>query len=195
MYDLFFQMFNDRVSLSLVDQDIIKAYLTPKKLKKRQYLLQEGDVCKHLAFVTKGALRSCVLDENGTEHIRQFAVEGWTIADLFSFLTEEPATHSIEAIEDSELILISKSAHEELLQKVGKYETYMRILITNAYISLQKRFTSTVSSSVEEQYEDFLKNYPDIVSRIPQHMIASYLGLTPSTISRLRARLAVKKEN
>src|SRR5919112_2469106 len=116
MYELFFQKFNETVPLTQEEQDVIKNYLTPKKLRKKQYLLQEGDVCKCFAFVEKGALREYSLDENGNEHIIQFALEGWTISDLYSFLTGEPATYSIDALEDSELVLISKSAHEELLK-------------------------------------------------------------------------------
>ena len=117
MYELFFQEFNKKVVLTQEEQDVIKSYLTPKKLRKKQYLLQEGDVCKTFAYVEKGALREYSLDENGNEHIIQFALEGWTISDLFSFLTGEPATYNIDALEDAELVLISKSAHEELTKR------------------------------------------------------------------------------
>ncbi|RYY28107.1 MAG: Crp/Fnr family transcriptional regulator [Sphingobacteriaceae bacterium] len=193
MYDLFLQHFNQKVPLSAQDTEIIKTYLSPKKLRKRQYLLQEGDVCRHIAFVTKGALRSYTIEENGTERIMQFAVEGWTIADLYSFLTGEPATHNIDALEDTELVLISRAAHEELLLKLDKYETYMRLLVTGAYLALQKRFNATVSHSPEEQYTSFISRYPEIAGRVPQHMIASYLGLTPETISRLRRKIATRR--
>ncbi len=107
MYELFFQKFNEKVALTKEEQDVIKSYLTPKKLRKKQYLLQEGDVCKVVAFVEKGALREYSLNENGNEHIIQFALEGWTIADLYSFITGEPATYNIDALEDAELVLIS----------------------------------------------------------------------------------------
>src|SRR6476661_7822995 len=113
-------------------QEIIKAYLTPKKLRKKQYLLQEEDVCKVIAFVEKGALRAYTVDEKGAEHIIQFALEGWTISDLYSFLTGEPATYNIDVLEDSELVLISKPAQEELMTRVPKYETYIRLQLTGA---------------------------------------------------------------
>lgn len=193
MYELFFQQFNEKVPITAEEREKIKTYLTPKKLRKKQYLLQEGDVCKYIAFVEKGALKSYVIDEAGTERITQFALEGWTISDLYSFLTGEPATYHIDAIEDAELVLISKSAHEELLQKVPKYETYIRLQITGAYIALQRRLTSIISLPIEERYKNLTTLYPTIVQRVPQHMIASYMGLTPETLSRVRGRVTGRK--
>ena len=193
MYELFFHKFNEKVNLSEEEEAIIKQYLTPKKLRKKQYLLQEGDVCKHIAFVEKGALKAYVVDDAGAESIIQFALEGWVISDLYSFLTGEPATYNIDALENAELVLISKSAHEELLKKLPKYETYIRLQITGAYIALQKRLTSIISLPLEERYKNFLATYPNIAQRVPQHMIASYMGLTPETLSRVRSRMASRK--
>ena len=193
MYELFFHKFNEKVNLSKEEEEVIKQYLTPKKLRKKQYLLQEGDVCKHIAFVEKGALKAYVVDDAGAESIIQFALEGWVISDLYSFLTGEPATYNIDALENAELVLISKSAHEELLKKIPKYETYIRLQITGAYIALQKRLTSIISLPLEERYKNFLAIYPNIAQRVPQHMIASYMGLTPETLSRVRSRMASRK--
>lgn len=192
MYELFFQEFNKKVKLTSEEQEVIRQHLTPKKLRKKQYLLQEGDICKFIAFVEIGALRQYSLDENGNERIIQFALEGWTTSDLYSFLTGEMATYYIDALEDSELILISKSAHEELLQILPKYETFTRLQITGAYIAMQKRLTSIISSSLEERYSSFIHLYPNIVQRVPQHMIASYMGLQPETLSRIRRRISSK---
>lgn len=193
MYELFFEEFNKKVPLTPEEQEQIKNYLTPKKLRKKQYLLQEEDVCKVIAFVEKGVLRAYSVDESGKEYIIQFALEGWTISDLYSFLTGEPATYNIDALEDAELVLISKTAHEELLQKMPKYETYTRLNITGAYIAMQKRLTSIISSSLEERYASFTALYPHIVQRVPQHMIASYMGLQPETLSRIRKKISTKK--
>ena len=192
MYEIFFQKFNNKVALTSEDEAVIKQYLTPKKLRKKQYLLQEGDVCKYIAFVERGSLRSYSIDEKGVERIVQFALEGWTISDLYSFLTAEPATYNIDALEDCELTLIGKTAHEELLRTVPKYETWMRIQITGAYIAMQRRLTSIISLSLEERYSYFTSLYPDIVQRVPQHMIASYMGLTPETLSRVRKKMIRK---
>ncbi|ULQ54030.1 Crp/Fnr family transcriptional regulator [Flavihumibacter fluvii] len=191
MYELYFRKFNEKVALTPEEEALVKSYLTPKKLRKKQYLLQEGDVCKYIAFVEKGALRSYSIAENGQEQIIQFAIEGWTISDLYSFLTGEPATYTIDAVEDAELLLISKSAHEELLKKLPKYETYMRLQVTGAYLALQKRVTAA-SLSPEERYARFQELYPDLVQRFPQHMIAAHMGLTPETLSRARRKMKSK---
>ncbi|MBN8787140.1 MAG: Crp/Fnr family transcriptional regulator [Terrimonas sp.] len=193
MYEVYFEHFNKKVPLTEAEQSLIKSRLAVKKIRKKQYLLQEGDICKTVAFVEKGLLRSYTVDENGGEHIMQFAVEGWFISDLYSFLTGEPATYNIEAVEDAELVMINKSAYDELLTKCAKYEKFSRILITGAYIALQKRINSLMSFTLEERYETFMKQYPEIAQRVPQHMIASYIGLTPETLSRVRKRIATNK--
>lgn len=189
MYDLYFESFNKKIPLATEEQELIKTYLSVKKIRKKQYLLQAGDPCKIMAFVSKGALRSYTVDDNGVEHIVQFAVEDWFISDSYSFYTGEDATYNIEAIEDSELIIISKSANDELLKHSPKYAAFMMDKITAAYIALQKRLNSINNVNIEDRYQNFLKQYPDIAQRVPQHMIASYLGLTPETLSRIRRRL------
>jgi len=189
MHELFFQKFNELVPLPKAEEDIISSWLMPKKLRKNQYLLQEGDVCKYIAFVEKGVLRAYTVSDNGAEHIFQFALEGWLISDLYSFLTAEPAVYNIDALEDAELALITKPAQEELLKQVPKYETYTRLQLTGAYIAMQRRITSIISLSLEERYTYLTTLYPDILQRVPQHMIASYMGVTPETLSRVRRRL------
>lgn len=193
MYEVFFQKFNDKVSLTAEEQDFLKKYLTPKKLRKKQYLLQEGDICKSICVVEKGALKAYVLDETGQDRITAFALEGWTLGDLYSYIKQEPATLNIDALEDCELVLISKTAHDELLQKMPKYETYFRILMTDAYMALQKRTTNMISLPLEERYKALAEMYPAIIQRVPQHMIASYMGLSKETLSRVRGRISNKK--
>lgn len=192
MYELFFQNFNNKVPLTQEEEALIKTYLIPKKLRKKQYLLQEGDVCKTFAFIEKGALKAYSVDDAGNEHIIQFGLEGWFISDLYSFLTGEPATYNIDAIEDAELVLINRSSHDDLLQKLPKYETFTRLNITGAYLAMQKRLTSIISSPLEERYASFTALYPELVQRVPQHMIAAYMGLTPETLSRIRRRISAK---
>src|SRR5215207_3592705 len=118
MYELLFRKLNEKVSLTPEEEAICKPYFTAKKLRRRQYLLQEGDVCKHTAFIEKGALRVYTVNDKGMEHVLQFGLEGWWAGDLYSFLTGEPSTYNIDALEDSELLLLTPAAQEELLQRV-----------------------------------------------------------------------------
>jgi CRP-like cAMP-binding protein len=193
VFELFFQKLQDKITLSEEDKKVFTSLIIPKKLRRKQYLLQEGDPCKYTAFVSKGALRSYTLDEKGNEHIVQFAVEGWYIADLYSFITGEPATYNIDAIEDSELLLITRQAQNELMAKVPQYEKFLFLQIQSAYVALQRRLTAMISMTTEEKYTRLIKTYPDIVQRVPQHMIASYLGLTPETLSRARKNISTRK--
>lgn len=192
MYELFLQHFNSKVALTAEEEALLKTHLTPKKLRRKQYLLQSGDICKAFAFIEKGAMKSYTVDDAGVEHIIQFGIEGWIIADLYSFLTGEPAMYNVDVVEDAELVLISKSAHNALLKVLPKYETYTRLNFEGAYIAMQRRLTSIISNSLEERYEQFKAQYPEIVQRFPQHMIASYMGLTPETLSRIRKRISAK---
>jgi CRP-like cAMP-binding protein len=193
MYDQYFQNFNKRVPLTEEEQELIKSYLTVKKLRKRQYLLQEGDVCKCMAYVEKGALRLYLVNEDGTEHIVRFALEGLFMTDLYSFLTNEPSIYNIDAIEDSELVIITRSGSDELRKRSSKYQEFIFQETSDAYIQLQKRITSIISLSLDERYKELTANYPDIVQRVPQHMIASYMGLTAETLSRVRKRTSTHK--
>ena len=193
MYDLYFQNFNNKITLSEEEQELIKKYLTLKKLRKKQYLLQEGDVCKCVAFVEKGALRSYKVNEDGSEHIVQFALEGQFLTDLYSFLTNEPSIYNIDAIEESELVLITKSASDELRKRSPKYQEFIFQATSAAYIELERRMTSVISLSLEERYKELTAYHPDIIQRLPQHMIAGYMGLTPETLSRVRKRISIHK--
>lgn len=190
MYELFFQDFCKKADLTLAEQEAVKRFLTPKKLRRKQYFLQAGDTCKSFAFIEKGTLRAYTVDDSGAEHIVQFGVEGWYISDMLSFLTGEPATYSIDAVDDAELVVVSKASYDEMLRTIPKFETLMRINITGAYIALQRRVTASIQDTLESRYESFMSKYPDIANRVPQHMIASYLGATPETLSRVRRRIS-----
>jgi CRP-like cAMP-binding protein len=193
MFTLLHQKITEIVALSDDEFDLLKSLFVPKKMRKRQYLLQEGDVCKYQAFVEKGILRSYTVDDKGAEHVLQFATEGWWIADLSSYLTGEPSSFHIDAIEDAELLLISKASWNEALEKIPQLERYFRILIQNHLIATQKRLMQSLSDTAEAKYLRYINLYPDCLQRIPQHMIASYLGVTRETLSRLRRQLADRK--
>jgi CRP-like cAMP-binding protein len=193
MFELLLQSIEEKISISKEEFDFCKTLFIPKKLRKKQYLLQEGDVCRYTAFVEKGMLRTFTVDEKGSEPILQFSMEGWWIADLYSFLTEEPSMYNIEALEECELLLITKENWEVLLAKVPAFERYFRLLIQNNLIATQRRLMSSLSESAEEKYTKLINNFPGCIQRVPQHMIASYLGITPETLSRIRSQMAARK--
>ena len=193
MFGVLFKAINEKVNLTEDEQETCKAFFTPKKLRKKQYLLQQDDVCKYTAFVEKGVLRSYTLDEKGYEHIVQFALEGWWVSDIYSFLTAEPSIYNIDALEDSEVFLLTRSSNEAMLEKVPKMERYFRILSQNSLIAMQRRLVGSLSQSAEEKYSRLVSTYPDIIQRVPQHMIASYLGITPETLSRIRKVMSQRR--
>jgi len=193
MFELLLKSVEERLSISKEEFDFCKTLFIPKKLRKKQYLLQEGDVCRYTAFVEKGMLRTFTVDEKGNEPILQFSMEGWWIADLYSFLTDEPSQYNIEAMEECELLLITKENWDILLKKVPAFEHYFRILIQNNLIATQRRLMSSLSETAEEKYTKLINNFPGCVQRVPQHMIASYLGITPETLSRVRSQMAARK--
>lgn len=193
MFEALFQQIDKKIHLTEEEKELCKTFFTPKKLRKRQYILQEGDVAKYVAFVEKGMLRSYTIDEKGIEHIMQFAFEGWWIADQYSFLTGEPAIYNIDALEDSELLLLSRQAEEQLMERIPKFERYFRLLLQNNLIATQRRLIGSLSKNAEERYYELIEGCPTIPQRVPQHMMASFLGITPETLSRIRKQMASSK--
>lgn len=193
MSELLYKKISAITALNEEEFDYFKNLFVSKKLKKRQYLLQDGDVSKYQAFVIQGLLRSYTVDEKGSEHILQFASEGWWMADLSSYLTHEPSILNIDALEDVELLLLTKAAWEEAMKKVPALEHYFRIIIQNHLVATQKRLLHSLAETAEEKYNRFLGIYPECAQRVPQHMIASYLGITRETLSRIRRNRLVRK--
>jgi CRP-like cAMP-binding protein len=190
MFDLFRKHIEKRTHLSDAEFKIVKTYFVPKKFRKKQFLLHEGDVCRHIGFVNSGCLREYTIDNKGTEHIIQFAIEDWWVSDLNSFLSGESAEFNIEALQDSEILLLEKSARDNLLNECPKMERFFRILIESNHVANHKRIANSLSSSAEERYLKFIKTYPELFEQIPQNQIASYLGITPQSLSRIRKELS-----
>jgi CRP-like cAMP-binding protein len=192
MFELLRSHIEKRIHLTEEEFDRGSRLFTPRNIRRRQFLLQEGDVCKHLAFVNSGCLREYSVDHKGDEHIIQFAIADWWISDLHSFLSGMPSTHSIDVLMDADVLLLEKSAREKLFEAVPKMERFFRMLLEANYIATHTRITETLSDSAEERYLKFVRTYPQMVEQIPQHQIASYLGITPQSLSRIRKELSDK---
>ncbi|MCE7063857.1 Crp/Fnr family transcriptional regulator [Dyadobacter sp. CY326] len=181
------------VPLTSDEVKVVESLFTFKKYRKRQYILQEGDVTRYETFILKGVTRTYQVDDKGQEHIVQFGLEDWWIGDLFSFLTETPTTYNIDCLEETEVVQITKADLETLYEKVPKMERHFRLIIQNAFIASTRRLSSNLSKSAPERYEDFIKKYPQIDQRVANHQIASYLGITPQTLSRIRSQAAERQ--
>lgn len=174
--------------ISLTDREsaYFQSLLFHRRIRKRQYLLQAGEVCLYESFVIQGCLRGYYVDREGFEHTTYFAMEDWWISDLESLIKKTPATMNIEALEDTEVLQIEQSAHELLCERVPKFERLFRLLLQNAYVAHQNRILAIISRPADQRYAEFVERYPKFVQRIPQKHIASYLGVTPEFLSRIR---------
>ncbi len=180
------------IELNEEEIQIFSSMLSIKKIKKKEFLLQQGDVCKTENFVAKGCLRTYTIDENGNEHILMFGIEDWWMGDLYSFLKQSPSNYYIEALEDSEILQITKDNLDKLYLKVPKFERFFRLILQNAFIAQQLRIEQNLAFTAEERYLDFQKKYPTLEQRISQKQIASFLGITPVFLSMLRKKLVQK---
>jgi CRP-like cAMP-binding protein len=192
MFNLLRSHIEKRVHLSDEEFEVISKFFIPKKLRKKQFLLHEGEVCKNIGFVNSGCLREYTIDTKGSEHIIQFAIEDWWISDPNSFLSGLPSTYNIDALEDSEVLLLEKSARNKLLDACPKMERFFRILIEANFVATQRRITESLSTSAEERYLKFVETYPKLIEQVSQNHIASYLGITPQSLSRIRKELTQK---
>ena len=173
------------------ERDLIIAKLKPKKLRKRQYFLQEGDVCKYMGFIVKGATRMFAVDDRGHEHILHFGLEDWWVGDYESFYLLTPSKYFVEALEDVDMILVTNEQLQELSCTIPAIAGMLESLNRGATIANNKRMHAAISFTAEERYEDLIRTYPHFFQRFPQNMIASYLGISPETLSRIR-KMAVR---
>jgi CRP-like cAMP-binding protein len=192
MFDKILKYVSRHISLTEEEAAFFISLLKTRLLRKRQYLLQAGDVSRNEYFVKSGCLRAYTVDDKGMEHVVQFAIEDWWINDMYSFLTQTPATLFIEAMEDSEVVVINKEAYDELLRQVPKFERMFRIILQGAFIAQQRRIVENMSLPAHERYLLFQQRYPQFEQRLPQHQVASYLGITPESLSRIRRQIAEK---
>jgi CRP-like cAMP-binding protein len=176
------------VQLNEQDEELLCRKLEFKKLKKKEYLLEAGKVCTGNYFVVKGLLRQYFMNAKLNEQIIQFGLETWWIADQDSLLNKTPSTTYIQAIEPCELLLLPEKNRAELFQQIPQLEAYFLLMMQKAFVAAQRRIGFIFNQSDEERYRHFIKLYPGFVQRVPQYMLASYLGFTPQFLSRLRAK-------
>ena len=167
--------------------------LKPMKLKHRQMLLKEGEVCRFSSFVTQGCLRGFSVDNNGFEHVLNFAPPNWWIADMYSLISQKPGVLNIEALEDTEILTLSKTHQEELYVKIPVFERFFRIITENSLVTYQQRLLDNLSLTAEERYNNFCKRYPTLVNGLPSKQIAAYIGVTPEFFSKMRHKMLLKK--
>jgi CRP-like cAMP-binding protein len=157
-----------------------------RKLRRKEFLLREGEICRYKIFIAKGLLRTYAIGEQGSEHILRFSPENSWTTEPESFDNATPSLLNIDALESSELVLWTKNDLRYLIDNIPGLKTYFGKMILGSGSSLRKRILSGISSTAEEKHEEFIKNYPDIYARVPLHMVASYLGVTRKTLTRIR---------
>jgi CRP-like cAMP-binding protein len=188
MYDLLHKHFNKYVTLSDEEFQRASSYFNFKKYKKHQYILQEGDVSRYETYILKGCARIFEIDEKGQEHIIQFGLEDWWVGDMNSYFSRLPSRVNIDCIEDCEVLQINADNFEKMFDELPKLEKHFRKLFQSAFVASSQRIYSSLSKSASQRYKEFLENYPHIGRRVPNSYIASYLGITPQSLSRLRAK-------
>ncbi|MBS7232606.1 Crp/Fnr family transcriptional regulator [Flavobacterium psychroterrae] len=192
MFEVFAKYLQNQIQLNDQELNMIQKVCVSKRLRKNQYLLQEGDVWRYNAFITSGCLRTYSVNDKLQEHILNFAIENYWIGDRESLLNGTPSRYNIDAIEDSEVLLISKEDFAVLMKSIPQFQDLVNLIIERSFAASQDRINSSISLNAEEKYATFLKRQPKIANRVPQHMVASYLGITPETLSRIR-KLNLKK--
>lgn len=192
MFEIFQKYLSDKIELSQGELNLIQSVCKEKKLRKKQFLSQEGEIWHYNAFICRGLVKTFSIAENGTEHIINFAPENYWTGDRESLINRTPSKLNIDAVEPAELILIDKTDFEKLCAEIPQLNQLVNQLIQKSFIVSQSRILANISCTAEEKYWYFLEKYPNIVNRIPQHMIASYIGITPETLTRLRRNMVKK---
>ena len=186
-YTLILQNISRHISLTAKEQAVFTGMLEEQALPRKAVLLNENDVCRASAFVVSGCLRGYTVDSNGFEHILQFAPPDWWIADMYSLITQKPGHLVIDALEDSEVLLLPKKEQEKLYTRIPKFERFFRIITENSLVTNRQRLLDNLSLSAQERYAQFCKRYPTLIEKIPQKQVAAYIGVTPEFLSKQKS--------
>jgi CRP/FNR family transcriptional regulator, cyclic AMP receptor protein len=190
MFDAINKHVSRNCSLTEAELQVFDSLLEFRTVKKKTFLLQAGEICTFEAYINKGCIRSYYIDEHGAEVVLQFGIEDWWVSDIGSFHEHMPSNMFIETLEDCELLLLHFDTKEQLLKKVPKLERVFRLMVQRNLTALQNRLMKTITMNGEEKYLDFMHRYPTISQRVPQHYVASFLGISPEFLSKVRGRLA-----
>jgi len=193
MFEVLYAYFKEKIPLTDDQFKLMQGFFIPKQLEKGEILLREGERAKYAAFIEKGCLRSYVIDNKGKEHIVQFAPENWWLADTNSLLNGTPSLFTIDAIEPSDILLLDVASHKKMMEQIPGFAASFQVGIQKHTAAKDKRIIASLTATAEERYRNFLETYPSIAQRVPQHMLASFLGITPETLSRVRKRWSLKK--
>jgi len=193
MTDLLNKNIAAHISLSATEMEEFCNLFQPKRIKKKSFLLREGEVCKFEGFVTKGLFRVYHIDKNGFEQVLYFAIENWWITDIDSFTNEKPSQLFIEALEDSEVLVISKKDKEFAYANLPKVEKLFRVMTQKTHVALQRRMIDNLSKTAESRYIEFTEKYPLLIQRLSNIQVAAYLGITNVFLSNIRKKIASKK--
>lgn len=185
----FIDYIESHTNLLAGEVDKVISNIETETIKKNGFLLKEGELCKYNYFILKGCFRIYLINDLGKEQILHFAIENWWITDLAGFLNEKKARFYIQALENSEVVRISYKKYNFLISEIPSFETFIRIIFQQSFVKLQEHFIDTLNSEGETRYLTFVKKYPQMVQRIPQYMIASYLGLSAEFVSKIRRKL------
>ena len=177
-----------QVTLSAEDKAFIEELLTPTLLNKKQFLFKAGEPCRARYFVLEGCLRLYITNSKGTDQMIQFGINNWWITDYMSFKSKKPSVFNLQAVTNATIIAINEAQQEELLTKIPQLERYFRLVLETAYGASLMRFNYIFNMSGEERYRFFSNQFPDFVQLVPQYLIASYLGVTPEFLSKVRAK-------
>lgn len=185
----FIAFINSYVSLAPEEETILLSKASHRKYLKGQYVVQQGDICKYSGFIISGCTRTFYVDDDGQEHIVMFSKENWWASEIGSFVTQTPSDYNVQCIENTELIQLSYSDQEALFKEIPKLERFFRLILEKAFVASQKRIITSFSLTAKEQYLNFKKQYPKLEQRIPQYMVASYLGISKEFLSRIKKQL------
>lgn len=189
MINLLHQNIQRTVPITKEEVEQFRQFLKPKTIQKNDFFIQEGDRAPYLAFVLSGGLYSYSVDEKGEKHVIQIGLEEHWITDPYSFFSQEKALHTVQALFKTEVLLISKENHDKACNQLPNIERFFRLLVQNAYVHLLQRIARISSDTAEERYLKLIQSHPNIIQQVPQYYIASYLGIKPQSLSRIRKNL------